>query len=317
MPPVCGGVGDVDVGLSVALTADAIDVAAVIAHAGADEDSAVACFIGQVRNHSGSERVDRLEYEAYGPMALAIMREIARDARVHHQLTQVTLVHRVGELRVGEVAVVVITSAPHRAEAFDGCRRSSTPSSAMSLSGNVSTPPQARCGRTHAAWKMPVSELSHLGADGHARMVDVGDKPVNARAATAEALVRFHEPTTLQLLRSGTAPKGDVLGTARLAGVMAAKRTAELIPLCHPLPLDVVDVDITVLDALPGVRITVTARCRASTGVEMEALTGASVAALTVIDMLKSADRWISIEGVRLLEKSGGRHGHITRPATR
>lgn len=122
MPPVCGGVGDVDVGLSVALTTDAIDVAAVIAKAGTDEDGAVACFIGQVRNHSGSERVDRLEYEAYGPMALAVMREIVRDARAHHQLTQVTLVHRVGELRVGEVAVLVITSAPHRAEAFEGCR---------------------------------------------------------------------------------------------------------------------------------------------------------------------------------------------------
>jgi MoaE-MoaD fusion protein len=122
MPPVCGGVGDVDVGLSVALTTDPIDVAAVIPHAGADEDGAVACFIGQVRNHSGGERVERLEYEAYGPMALAIMREIARETRLHHRLTRVTLVHRVGELRVGEVAVLVITSAPHRAEAFEGCR---------------------------------------------------------------------------------------------------------------------------------------------------------------------------------------------------
>jgi molybdopterin synthase catalytic subunit/molybdopterin converting factor small subunit len=122
MPPVCGGVGDVDAGLSVALTTDSIDVAALIAHAGADEDGAVACFIGQVRNHSGSERVDRLEYEAYRPMALASMREIGRQAQRHHRLTRVTLHHRVGELLVSDVAVVVITSAPHRADAFAGCR---------------------------------------------------------------------------------------------------------------------------------------------------------------------------------------------------
>jgi molybdopterin synthase catalytic subunit len=122
MPPVCGGAGDVEAGLSVALTTDGIDVAALLSHAGADEDGAVACFIGQVRNHGGGERVERLEYEAYGPMALATMREIAREARRHHRLTRVTLLHRVGELRVGEAAVVVITSAPHRADAFDGCR---------------------------------------------------------------------------------------------------------------------------------------------------------------------------------------------------
>jgi cyclic pyranopterin phosphate synthase len=156
--------------------------------------------------------------------------------------------------------------------------------------------------------------LSHVDADGRARMVDVGDKPVTARAATAEALVRFHEPSTLALLRSGASAKGDVLATARLAGIMAAKRTAELIPLCHTLPLDAVEVEVAPTDDPPGVRVTATARCRAATGVEMEALTAASVAALTVIDMLKAADRWISVDRVRLLEKSGGRQGSISRP---
>jgi cyclic pyranopterin phosphate synthase len=159
-----------------------------------------------------------------------------------------------------------------------------------------------------------MSELSHVAGDGSATMVDVSDKEHSARSATATARVRFHEPNTLGLLRTGAAAKGDVLATARIAGILAAKRTAELIPLCHPLPLDHVAVDFELLDDLPGLRITASARCRGATGVEMEALSAVSVAALTVIDMLKSTDRWITVEDIGLLEKSGGRHGRMVRP---
>ena len=160
-----------------------------------------------------------------------------------------------------------------------------------------------------------MSELSHVAPDGNVRMVDVGDKTASVRSATAHAQVRFHERGTLSRLRKGTVAKGDVLNTARIAGIMAAKRTSELIPLCHPLPLDHVAVDFEWLDDLPGVRVVATARCRGATGVEMEALTAVSVAALTVIDMLKAIDRWITVEDLGLVEKSGGRHGPLVRPA--
>ena len=159
-----------------------------------------------------------------------------------------------------------------------------------------------------------MSELSHVDAEGRVHMVDVGAKPESARSATAESLVRFSDRATLSILRSGDTVKGNVLATARIAGIMAAKRTSDLVPLCHPLALDHVDVDIELDDALPGARITATARCRGATGVEMEALTAASVAGLTMIDMLKATDRWMTIESVRLLEKTGGRHGRLTRP---
>jgi cyclic pyranopterin phosphate synthase len=157
-------------------------------------------------------------------------------------------------------------------------------------------------------------ELSHVDDEGTVRMVDVGAKPQTARSATAQATVRFHERKAAQTVKAGDTPKGDVLGVARIAGIQAAKRTAELIPLCHPLPLDHVDVELVIDDAVPGVRITATARCRGSTGVEMEALTAVSIAALTIIDMLKAVDRWMSVEGVQLVTKTGGRHGTLTRP---
>jgi cyclic pyranopterin phosphate synthase len=138
-------------------------------------------------------------------------------------------------------------------------------------------------------------------------MVDVGEKPQTARRAVARALVRM-DPATAARVAAGDAPKGDVLGTARIAGIQAAKRTGELIPLCHPLPLDHVDVDAEV-DAETGtVTITAEARVTARTGVEMEALTAASVAALTVYDMVKGLERGVEIAEVVLLEKSGGRH---------
>jgi cyclic pyranopterin phosphate synthase len=154
--------------------------------------------------------------------------------------------------------------------------------------------------------------LTHLDDEGNARMVDVGDKPVSARRAVARAVVRM-SPATAAAVAAGDAPKGDVLGTARIAGIQAAKRTGELIPLCHPLPLDHVDVDAVVDPAAGTVTITAEARVTARTGVEMEAMTAASVAALTVYDMVKGLERGVEVAEVVLLRKSGGRSGDWRR----
>ena len=153
-----------------------------------------------------------------------------------------------------------------------------------------------------------MATLTHLDGDGAARMVDVGDKPVTRRVARARSEVRM-TAHALALLRAGDAAKGDVLGVARIAGIQAAKRTSELIPLCHGLPLDKVELLLTLCDELPGVRIEATCSVAARTGVEMEALTAVSVAALTVYDMCKAVDRAMVISGTRLLEKHGGRSG--------
>ena len=139
-------------------------------------------------------------------------------------------------------------------------------------------------------------------------MVDVGDKPVTDRRAAAEGRLRC-SAATLALLREGRTPKGEVIATAELAGVMGAKRTAELIPLCHPLPLTKVAVEITPDEALPGLRVAAEARTRGQTGVEMEALTAVSVACLTLFDMLKAVDRTMVVEGIRVVSKSGGQSG--------
>ena len=157
-----------------------------------------------------------------------------------------------------------------------------------------------------------MSELTHLDEHGTARMVDVGDKPATDRRAVARAVVRMSPDTAAKVL-AGDAPKGDVLGTARIAGIQAAKRTGELIPLCHPLPLDHVDVEAAVDAAAGTVTITAEARVTARTGVEMEALTAASVAALTVYDMVKGIEKGVEITSVVLLEKSGGRSGDWRR----
>jgi len=153
-----------------------------------------------------------------------------------------------------------------------------------------------------------MSGLTHIGASGEANMVDVGDKAETVRSATAEGYVRML-PETLALIRDGNAKKGDVIGTARLAGIMAAKKTSDLIPLCHPLMLTKVSVEITEDDTLPGLRVTATAKLTGKTGVEMEALTAVSVACLTVYDMAKAADKGMEIGGIRLLEKTGGKSG--------
>jgi cyclic pyranopterin phosphate synthase len=150
--------------------------------------------------------------------------------------------------------------------------------------------------------------LSHIGPEGGARMVDVGDKPVTARTARAEGSVVMSEEA-FRLVQTNGVQKGDVVAVARVAGIQAAKRAAELIPLCHPLALEQIEVEAELDPDLPGVRVTAAVRTTGRTGVEMEALTAVAVACLTVYDMVKSADRAMRIESVRLLHKSGGRSG--------
>ncbi|MBU2358002.1 MAG: cyclic pyranopterin monophosphate synthase MoaC [Alphaproteobacteria bacterium] len=152
--------------------------------------------------------------------------------------------------------------------------------------------------------------LSHFDEQGRAHMVDVSDKPVTARIAVAEGHITMH-PDTLALVMDGRATKGDVLGTARLAGIMGAKRCSDLIPLCHPLPITKVSLDLTCDTDLPGVRISATVKTTGQTGVEMEALTAVSVAALTVHDMVKAVQKDMVIGGIRVTLKDGGKSGRF------
>ena len=150
--------------------------------------------------------------------------------------------------------------------------------------------------------------LTHFDAEGDAHMVDVSDKAVTSRVARAESYIKM-APETLEIITEGRAKKGDVLGVARLAGIMAAKRTADLIPLCHPLPITKVSVNLTPDATLPGIRISATVKTTGQTGVEMEALTAASVTALTVYDMAKAVDKAMEIGGTRVTLKDGGKSG--------
>ena len=159
-----------------------------------------------------------------------------------------------------------------------------------------------------------MASLTHLGHAGEASMVDVGAKGETERTAVAEGAVVMKRET-LALILEGNAKKGDVIATARIAGIMAAKRTHELIPLCHPLLLTKVSVDIAADEALPGLRVTALARVTGKTGVEMEALTAAAIACLTIYDMAKAVDRGMTITDVRLVEKSGGKSGDYRREA--
>lgn len=153
-------------------------------------------------------------------------------------------------------------------------------------------------------------KLTHFDKTGAAHMVDVSDKAVTERLAIAEGLVRM-APDTLAVIQSGDISKGDVLGIARLAGIMGAKRTADLIPLCHPLPLDKVAVDLEPVTDLPGIRVVATTKTSGRTGVEMEALVAVTTACLTIYDMVKAVDRGMQITGIRLLVKDGGKSGRF------
>jgi cyclic pyranopterin phosphate synthase len=160
-----------------------------------------------------------------------------------------------------------------------------------------------------------LSRLSHLNEKGEARMVDVSDKDVTHRTALAEGFVAM-QPDTLALVERGEAKKGDVLATARIAGIMAAKRCHELIPLCHPLPVTKATVDFETSSKPAGIHVRAEVRCTGQTGVEMEALTAVSVACLTIYDMLKAAEKGMEIGAIRLVEKSGGRSGHYRAAKT-
>lgn len=154
-------------------------------------------------------------------------------------------------------------------------------------------------------------QLSHIDQKGNAHMVDVGDKPITARMAIAQAEISM-QPETLAMICQGTMPKGDVFACARIAGIMAAKRTFELIPMCHPLPIESVSVDFEI-EKSGRVRVKAMLQCNWKTGIEMEALTAASVAALTVYDMCKAVDRGMEIQNICLVEKDGGKSGHYIR----
>ena len=153
-----------------------------------------------------------------------------------------------------------------------------------------------------------MAEFTHFDSDGNAHMVDVGSKPATARCAIVKGHVKM-APSTLQMIIDGTAKKGDVLGVARLAGIMGAKHTATLIPLCHPMGLDHISIDMQPNDKLPGISITATCSVTGPTGVEMEAMTAVSTAALTIYDMCKAVDRGMEIGAIRLTHKSGGKSG--------
>jgi cyclic pyranopterin phosphate synthase len=155
--------------------------------------------------------------------------------------------------------------------------------------------------------------LTHFDGEGHAHMVDVSDKAVTSRIATAQNYIQMQRET-FDIITEGRAKKGDVLGVARLAGIMAAKKTSDLIPLCHPLPITSVSVDLVPDADLPGIRITATVKTTGQTGVEMEALTAASVTALTVYDMSKAVDKTMEIGGLRVTLKDGGKSGRHTAP---
>jgi cyclic pyranopterin phosphate synthase len=159
-----------------------------------------------------------------------------------------------------------------------------------------------------------MADLTHLSQSGEAHMVDVSAKAVTERVAVAEGRVLM-QPETLALCLSGQAKKGDVFATARIAGILAAKKTHEFIPLCHPLLLTKISVDLEGDESMPGVRVTAMAKVSGQTGVEMEALTAASIACLTIYDMLKAVDRGMRIEGIALVEKRGGKSGDWTRDA--
>ena len=158
------------------------------------------------------------------------------------------------------------------------------------------------------------AKLTHVGPTGEARMVDISGKPVTNREARARGSVKMSRAALDAIVR-GNLPKGEVIGTARIAGIQAAKRTSELIPMCHPLALTMVDVLCRPDTALPGIRIESVVRCEARTGAEMEALTAVAVAALTIVDMAKSVDHWMTIGGIELVAKRGGKSGDLRRPA--
>lgn len=284
IPPVSGGAGPLARVTTEPLSADRVvtDVASPAA-------GATVIFMGTTRD------VTSLDYEAYSEMAEKRITEILSDCIERHGLQAAAAEHRTGTVQLGEPSVLVAVSAAHRAEAFAGARDAID-----------RIKEEAPIWKTEAGDAASVGELSHLDGSGEARMVDVSGKRVSERHARAEATVAM-SPDTARAVARGDSKKGDVLGTARIAAIQAAKRTGELIPLAHQLPLTHVEVDFAIDQDGGRVEILTAARTADRTGVEMEAMTAAAVAALTIYDMAKGIERGIEILGLRLLEKTGGK----------
>lgn len=310
IPPLSGGAGSggdsggagSSGGGFASVTEQPLDPAALAEAVRDPRAGAIVTFLGVTRE------VPRLDYEAYSEMAQERIARIVEECAARHSLCAAAAQHRVGEVGLGEPSVIVAVSAPHRDEAFAAAREiiDRIKSEAPIWKREV-----GEDGIAHAVPGVPAPgappPLTHIDESGRARMVDVGSKEVSQRLARARARVRMSEATARAVER-GDAPKGDVLGTARLAGIQAAKRTDELIPLAHQVALSFVDVTASVDAAAGVVEILAEARARDRTGVEMEALTACAAAALTVYDMLKGIERGVRIEQVVLLEKRGGRH---------
>lgn len=308
VPPVSGGSAQVNV----LITEAPLDASAVLAATSSERAGAAVLFQGTPRD------VDALEFEAHATLAEAELRRIGEELASAHQLTAISLHHRLGRVPSREAAILIAASSPRRDAAFTAARaaleeiKRRVPLWKSELRGAARTAVDGEVVRaapvvgSGAAIDAP-AQLTHVAADGSARMVDVTEKAVTDRLARAGAEVHV-SPQTAQLIADGSGPKGEVLAVARLAGTMAAKRTAELVPLAHPLPLTKIDVQATVDVPAGVVRIESLARTTGKTGVEIEALVAASVAALTVYDMVKAVERHAVIGELRVLEKRGGRH---------
>ncbi len=338
IPPVSGGQDAESVRIVHAeVRAEPLDQGALHALVADRRAGAVVTFCGTPRD------VLQLDYEAHEQMAREQMAAILADVAATHGSCAIAAEHRVGPVPWPEAAVVVAVSAPHRGEAFAAAREALDRIKAQApiwkqevdgerrewVAGSVPTdgaaapratepdaatgPPRTDAAPTDAELGRPGGVLPHLRPDGGATMVDVGAKAVTARRAVAAAVVSM-APETAALVARGDLPKGDVLGTARLAGIMAAKKVPELVPLAHPLPLTKVDVRATVAADAGEVRIEAEVRTVGKTGIEIEAMTAALIAAINVYDMVKGVERGVQIATVRLIHKSGGRTGDFDAP---
>jgi MoaE-MoaD fusion protein len=295
IPPLSGG-AEADTGVHVRISDQPLSrerVRTAVSDPGA---GAIVTFEGVTR------AVDQLDYEAYSEMAQERIEGILHDCLSTHDLRAAAAEHRVGRVALGEPSVIVAVSAAHRPAAFAAAR-----DAIDRIKAEAPIWKRESGAARDGGWVAGVpARLTHVDRDGSARMVDVGSKAPSERVARARARVRM-SPRSAQAVQAGDGPKGEVLGVARIAGIQAAKQTARLIPLAHPLALTFVDVTASV-DVHAGlVELSSEARTVARTGVEMEAMTACAVAALTVYDMVKGLERGIALEQVVLLEKRGGR----------
>jgi MoaE-MoaD fusion protein len=316
IPPLSGGsaaqdAGEQDAAVHVLIGTEPLSRERVRAAVSDDRAGAVVIFEGVTRE------VERLDYEAYEEMARERLQRIARECAAAHELCAIATEHRVGQVPLGEPSVIVAVSAAHRPEAFAAAREAIDRIKAEApiwkreiRAGAAEDAGAERWVPGTPAPVDPAPRLTHVGADGAARMVDVGAKPASERVARARARVRMSQRAA-RAVQAGDGPKGEVLGVARIAGIQAAKQTALLIPLAHPLALSFLDVSATVDVDAGLVELIAEARTIAQTGVEMEAMSACAVAALTVYDMVKGLERGIELEQIVLLEKRGGRSDYV------